>query len=111
MFEFQYKSYCFLNYMSPQLLHVVANWGLEDLVYDLRAWFCTCKEPDAPFLSLLEVFTNEGLGHQNERFANNSLVNDPTPKSSYRINDALIYRYLKLNCRNCQASAIVLHPL
>ncbi|XP_063680661.1 uncharacterized protein LOC134815949 isoform X2 [Bolinopsis microptera] len=76
-----------------RLLHVVANWGLEDLVYDLRAWFCTCKEPDAPFLSLLEVFTNEDLGHQNERFANNSLVNDPTPKSSYRINDALIYKH------------------
>ena len=71
---------------------MIADWGVEDLVHDLRAWFSTCSEPDTPFLSLVEVFTNEDLGHHNERFANNSLVNDPAPKTSYRINDALLYR-------------------
>ncbi|KAL5261948.1 hypothetical protein ACHWQZ_G007600 [Mnemiopsis leidyi] len=76
-----------------KLLHVVAEWGVEDLVHDLRAWFSTCREPDTPFLSLVEVFTNEDLGHHNERFANSSLLNDTTPKTSYRINDALLYRH------------------
>ena len=72
-----------------KLLNVLGEWGMEDLVCDLRAWFSTCNEPDPPFTSLTEVFGNDELGYSSERISNSG-----NAKTTYRINNALLYRYI-----------------
>ena len=55
----------FLVLTLLQTLLVVADWGLEDLVSDLVAWFDTCStQPDMPFRKLFEVFAHDE-NHQN----------------------------------------------
>ena len=77
------------------MLFAVADWGLEDLVFDLRAWFSTCKQPDTPFQHLVEVFANEDICDCNDdMFAENAEIIDMIPEDRYNTNHSSIYRFI-----------------